>query len=98
LNSFDTSHTGEELRGNMKDPELFGEFPGVRRLVGGEGTFVGCNQEDFKKSLHAKMSHYILILLAHLHIFSNITVYILNLKISSKKLKIVITGMSIFKI
>ena len=83
----------------MKDPELFGEFPGVRRLVGGEGTFIGCNQEVFKKSLHAKMSHYILILLAHLYIFSNITVpvYILNLKISSKKLKIVITGMSIFK-
>ena len=50
LNSLVTSYTGEELRGNMKDPELFGELPGVRRRVGGEGTFIGCNKESLKQN------------------------------------------------
>lgn len=49
LNSLDASHTGEELRGNKKDPELLGEFPGVRLRVGGDGAFTGCNAKSFKK-------------------------------------------------
>lgn len=45
LNSFDTSYTGEELRGNENDTEFEGELPGVRRRVGGDGTFTGWNEE-----------------------------------------------------
>ena len=45
LDSLDTSYTGDELRGNENDTELEGELPGVRRRVGGEGTFTGCNVE-----------------------------------------------------
>ena len=41
LNSFDTSQTGDELRGNENETELEGELPGVRRRVGGDGTFTG---------------------------------------------------------
>lgn len=45
LNSFDTSYTGDELRGNENDTEFEGELPGVRRRVGGDGTFTGWNEE-----------------------------------------------------
>ena len=41
LNSVDTSYTGDELRGNENDTELEGELPGVRRRLGGDGTFTG---------------------------------------------------------
>ena len=45
LNSFATSYTGDELRGNENDTELEGELPGVRRRVGGDGAFAGWNEE-----------------------------------------------------
>ena len=45
LNSFDTSQTGDELRGNENDTELEGELPGVRRRLGGDGTFAGWKAE-----------------------------------------------------
>lgn len=44
LKSFDTSETGEPLRGNRNGPELFGELPGVRRRVGGDGAFTNYKQ------------------------------------------------------
>jgi len=44
LKSFDTSEIGEPLRGKWNEPELFGELPGVRRRVGGDGAFINYEQ------------------------------------------------------
>lgn len=52
LTSLGVSYTGDELRGNENDKELEGELPGVRRRVGGDGTFTGCKDKIMVKTYH----------------------------------------------